>query len=238
MGRASGLTGRRAGVVAVDPVLVPVIRAPLFRAPLDFIRQLLSGIGHRATVLGAQLLTQLHRTGGAILHTTTAGHTLRLVHLGNVRRAGHIGRIKQLRSPQGIANIHIAVADGKDFVLTVNVGDLVHKAVVLGTLQDLQHLIVGHIMAFVGLYQIVRHIAYADAPVLGIIAAALAQFGAAHTAGAGTGGILALIFLQPVGNMLHIDRLIFRLNGLFHRNHMHTDTGTAGGHHGGDLLQR
>ena len=74
--------------------------------------------------------------------------------------------------------------------------------------------------------------------VLGIIAAALAQLGAAHTAGAGTGGILALIFLQPMGNMLHIDRLIFRLNGLFHRDHMHTDTGTAGGHHGGDLLQR
>ena len=39
-------------------------------------------------------------------------------------------------------DVDVAVADVKNFVLAVNVGDLVHKTVVLGAPQDLQHLVV------------------------------------------------------------------------------------------------
>ena len=46
MGRAGGLAGGGAGIVAVDTVLIPVVDGPLLRAPFGLVGQLLPGILH------------------------------------------------------------------------------------------------------------------------------------------------------------------------------------------------
>ena len=93
-------------------------------------------------------------------------------------------------------------------------------------------------MALVGFHQIVRHIAHADAPVIRVIAAAFAHGGAGHTAGTGAGGILALVFFQPVGDVFDIQRVVFGLDGFFDRDHVHANACAAWGHHGGNVFQR
>ena len=113
-----------------------------------------------------------------------------------------------------------------------------HKAVVLGPLQNAQHLVVVHIVALVGLHQVVRHVAHADAPVLRVIAAALAQLCPAHAAAAGAGGVLAVVLFQPVADVLDVHRLVLGLDGLLHRDDVHADPGASRRHHGRDVLQR
>ena len=236
VGGAGGLAGGGAGVVAVDPVLVPVVDGPLLRAPLHLIRQLLPGILDKA-VLGTQLLAQLHRTGGTVLHAAAAGHALLRLHRRHIGAAGHIGGVEELTGAQGVAHVDVAVADAKDLLLAVDIGNLVDEAVVLGLFEDLHHLFIGDVLAPLGLHDIVGHVAHTDAPVLHIVAAALAQLGAAGAAGAHALGVLALVLMEPVGDLLQADGLVLRLDGLLHGDNVHTDTRPSGRHHGGDLLQ-
>ena len=236
MGGAGGLAGGGAGVVAVDAVFVPVVHRPLLRAPGGHGGVLHPGVLHRP-VLGAQLLAQLHRARGAELHTAAAGHTVLGGHVGHIGRAAQVGGVEHLAQTQRVADVHVAVADGEDLVLAVNVGDLVHEAVVLGPLQDAQHLVVVHIVALFGLHQIVRHVAHADAPVFRVVAAALAQLCPAHAAAAGAGGVLAVVLFQPVADVLDVHRLVLGLDGLLHRDDVHADARAPGGYHGGDVLQ-
>ena len=93
-------------------------------------------------------------------------------------------------------------------------------------------------MPLVGLDEVVGHIAHADAPVVGVVAAALAHGGAGHTAAARTGGILAVVLFQPVRDVLSVGGPVLGLDGFFHRDDVHTDACAARGHHGGDVLQR
>ena len=237
VGGACGFTGGGAGGVGVDPIVVPVVDVPLFRAPLHQIRQLLLGIGDGAG-LGAQLLPQAHRPCRAIFHAPAAGHAVFRSHLRHVGGAGHVRSIKQLAGAQGVAHVDVAIADGEDLVFPVDVGDLVDKAVVLGLFQDVQDLLIGDVpAALVGFHHVVRHVPHGDAPALRVVAAALAHAGPGHAAGAGGGRVLARVFLQPVADMLDIRGLVFGFDGLFHRDHMHTDARAARGHHGGDVLQ-
>ena len=237
MGGAGRLAGGCAGVVAVDAVLVAVVDGPLLRPPLSGVGQFLPRVNDRPA-LGTQFLAQLHRTGGAVLHAAPTGHAVFLFHLGYIGRAAHVGCVEQLAGAQRVADVDIAVADGKNLVLAVNVGDLVHKAVVLGLLQDLHYFVVGDIVALVGLHQIIRHVAHADAPVVRVVAAALAHGRAGHPAGTGPRRILALVLFQPVGDMLNVQRLVLGLDGFFHGDNVHADACTARRHHGGDMLQR
>ena len=237
VGRTGRLAGGRAGVIAVDTVLVAVVDGPLLGAPLYGIGQFLARVDD-APFLGAELLAQLDRTGGAVLHTAAAGYAVFRRNFGNVGRAAHVGRVEQLAGAQSVTDVDVAVADGENLVLAVDVRDLVHKAVVLGLLQNLHDLVVGDVVAFVRLHKVVGHVADADAPVIGVVAAALAHGGAGHTAAARPGGILAVILFQPVGDMLHVYGLVFGLDGLFHRDDVHTDTRAARRHHGGDVFQR
>ena len=237
MSGTGGLTGRRTGVVAVDAVLVTVVNGPLLRTPFHFIRQLLTGIFDK-TLLGTQLLPQLHRAGGTVFHTAAAGHALLTLYRRHIGAAGHVGRVEQLAGPQGVANIDIAVADAEDLLFAVDVGDLVDETIVFGFLEDLDRLVIGDILAPLGLHNVVGHIAHGDAPVLHIIAAALAQLGTAGTARAHALGILALVFMQPIGDLLQTDGFIFRFDGLLHRDDVHTDARASGRHHGRDLFQR
>ena len=236
VGGAGGLAGCGAGVVAVDAVAVPIVDAPLLRAPLHLVGQLGPGILDIA-VLGAQLLAQLHRAGGTVLHAAPAGHALLRLHRGHIGAAGHIGRVEHLAGPQGVAHVDVAVADTKDLLLAVDVGDLVDEAVVLRLLEYGHRLVIGNVLAPLGLHHIVGHVAHGDAPVLHIVAAALAQLVAAGAAGAHTFGVLAFILVQPVGDLLQPDGLLLRLDGLLHRDHVHTDARASGGHHRRDLLQ-
>ena len=236
--RTGSLAWRRSGIIAIDPVLIPVILIPLFRSPLCAIREFLLRIGDRP-VLGAQFLSQFDRACRAILHAAPAGYAVLRLHSCHIGRARHIGSIKQLGCPKGVTDIDIAVTDGKYLILAVNVGNLMHEPVILRTLENLHHFIVCNISStLIRLHYIVRHIAYRDAPVFGIIGAAFIISLAGHSAGAGACGVFAIIFLKPVGDMLDINGLILHLNGFLHWYDMHTDACASRRNHRGYLLQR
>ena len=234
--RTGGFTGSGTGIVAVDPVFVPVINVPFLRTPLDFIRQFVLGIDD-GTILGAKLLTQLHRTGRAVFHAAAAGYTVFRFHLGNISAAAHVGGVEQLGGSQSVAHVDITVADCENLLLTVNVGDLVDEAVFLCLAEDFQGFFVADVAAPVGFHHIVRHIANGNAPIFKAVAAAFLQLFPGHPAGAGRGGKF-VVFFQPVGDMLNVNGCIFRFNGFFYRNDMHTDSCASGRHHGGNPLQR
>ena len=236
--RTGGLAWGRPGIIAIDPVLIPVILIPLFRSPFCAVRKFMLRIGY-GTVLGAQLLSQLDRACRTILHAAPAGYAVLRLHSCHIGRAGHIGGVKQLGGPKGIADIHIAVTDGKYLVLAVNVGNLMHEPVILRTLKNLHHFVVCNISStLIRLHHIVRHISYRDAPVFGIIGAAFIISLAGHSAGAGACGVFAIIFLKPVGDMLDINGLILHLNGFLHWYDMHADACASRRNHRGYLLQR
>ena len=114
-------------------VVVLIVRAPHVLAPVVVVRQRLLRIRHRAG-LGAQLLAQLHRTGGTVFHAPAAGHALVRLHPGHIGAAGHIGSVEQLAGAQGVADVDVAVADAENLLFAVDVGDLMDEAVVLGLL--------------------------------------------------------------------------------------------------------
>ena len=224
----------------LDAVVVAVVRRPLGVVPLGGVGQLLARIlGHAtARLFAAELLAELGGAGRAHLNAATAGHALVLLDLGDIGRARQVGRVEQLRGAQGIAHVDVAVADGEDLVLAVDVGDLVHKAVVLGLAQDVVDLLARHIMAAVGLDHIVGHIAHGNAPIGRVIGAALAHHATARAAAAGAGGIFTLVFVEPMLDMLDRHRRARGIDGLLDRNYMHADAGTARWHHRRGLGQR
>ena len=93
-------------------------------------------------------------------------------------------------------------------------------------------------MATVGLNHIVGHIAHGNAPVGGVVGAALAHHATARAAATGAGGILTLVFVEPMLDMLNRHRGARGINGLLDRNDMHADAGASGRHHRRGLGQR
>lgn len=103
----------------------------------------------------------------------------------------------------------------------VNIRDLVHKAVFLGALQDLHDLFARCRARFVGLDGVGRHVADGNVHNVHIVfqmAAALIAHSAGPAAGAGADRILAVVLIQPVRQMLQIDRLLLRRDRLFDRD--------------------
>ena len=237
---AGRLAGSGAGLVRLDTVIVAVVGRPLGVVPLGGIGQLLARILGRlsAGLFAAELLAELGGTGRAHLNAATAGHALVLLDLGDIGRARQVGRVEQLRGAQGIAHVDVAVADGEDLVLAIDIGDLVHKAVVLGLAQDVVNFVAGHVMATIGLDHVVGHIAHGDAPIGRVVGAALAHHATARAAAAGAGSILTLVFVEPVLDMLNRHRGARGVNGLLDRNDVHADTGASGRHHRRSLGQR
>ena len=111
------------------------------------------------------------------------------------------------------------------------------EAVVLGLLEDGHGLVIGDVLAPAGFHDIGGHVAHGDAPALRVVAAALVQILAAGPAGAHALGVLALVLVQPIGDLLQAHGLVLRFDGLFHGDHVHADAGASGRHHGGDLFQ-
>ena len=237
MSRTRGLAGGGAGFVAVDAVIIAVVEIELLGAPVIVIGQLMPGILNGA-VLGAELLAELDGARGAVFNAAAAGHAVFGGNSRNICRARHIGRVEKLGGAQCVADIDVAVAYSDDLVLAVDIGYLMDIAVILGLLQDIQRFLIADIAsALLGLDYIFCHVADCDAPILRIVAAALAQYGSAHAAGAGACRIL-IVLVQPMRNMLNIQRLLFGGYGLLDRNHVHTYARSAGRHHFGNLYKR
>ena len=112
-----------------------------------------------------------------------------------------------------------------------------NKAVPLGTLQKLHHLIIRSIAARISGHTEFCHVADADAEFSRNLTVTFAAHLLLFPAGAESDGIL-IILIEPMREMLDTDRLILRLNCLLHRNHMHTDSGTAERNHGCHSLER
>ena len=224
----------------LDAVVVAVVGRPLGVIPFGGVGQLLARIlGHlSAGLFAAELLAELGGAGRAHLNAATAGNALVLLDLGDIGRARQVGRVEQLRGAQGITHVDVAVADSEDLVLAVDIGDLVHKAVVLGLAQDVVNLVAGHVMATIGLNHVVGHIAHGDAPIGRVVGAALTHHATARAAAAGAGGILTLVFVEPVLYMLNRHRRARGIDSLLDRNDMHADAGTTGRHHRRGLGQR
>ena len=123
-------------------------------------------------------------------------------------------------------------------VLAVDVGRLVHVTVLLGAAEDLERFLGRDVVRTTGLDRVVGHVADLDAPVVLIIRAALAKLGPRVAAGADACGDVAFILLQPVRDLLDIERLAVHADFLFDRDDVHADAVAARADHRGDVLQR
>ena len=90
----------------------------------------------------------------------------------------------------------------------------------------------------VRLAAVVGKITDADAPLALNVAGALAADALLLAAGAHGHADVALVLLQPMGQVLDRQRLALGRDGLFDRNDVHTDAGASGRHHLGDARQR
>ena len=122
-------------------------------------------------------------------------------------------------------------------MLAVDVGDLVHIAVLLGGEKDVDDLVVGDVVALAGLDGVVGEVADADAPVLGVAAAAVAAGSLGEGARAGARRV-AVVLLEPVGEVLDVRGLVLVLDGLLDGDDVHPDAGTAGRDQLGHGLER
>ena len=206
-------------------------------APLGIIRQLVVRILDGA-FLGAELLTEADSASRAGLDALAAGHALLGVALGHVSGGGQVRRVEQLRGAQRIADADSAVADAEDLVLAVDVRDLVDIAAILCLLEDLHGLFISDVAAVVRLAAVVSEVTDADAPLAFYIAGALAADALLLAAGAHGHADVALVLLQPVGQVLDRQRLALGRNGLFDRDDVHTDASASGRNHLGNARQR
>ena len=113
-----------------------------------------------------------------------------------------------------------------------------HKAIVLGALEDLERLLGRDVVGATGLHGVVGHVAYLDAPVVRVVGAALAQLGAGVAARADAGGDVALVLLEPVGDALELDGLVLEVDGLLDGDDVHADAVASGRDHLRDARKR
>ena len=189
-------------------------------------------------VLRTKLLSQLHSTCRTVFHALSAGNTFIPFHPGGKRAAAHVGCIEQLGRPKRVADVHIAVTDSEDFILPVDIRDLMDKSVVLRFPENLHGLLVGDVMALACLPAVVRKIPHADAPVHLIVPAAFPQHFPADAAGTLAHADMPLVLFQPVGNVFQVDSPVFHGDRFFHWDHMHPDPGPSRRDHVGNAVQR
>ena len=198
MRRTCRFARRCAGLIAVDLYVVTVVEVPLLRTPRSEIGQLSFRVFDGAAVLVAELLAKLRRADRADLDALAAGHALFCRHMRTVGGGGQVRCIEQLRGTKGVADARRTVTDADDLIRTVQIRDLVNKALFLGALEDLDGLIVCNIMrVLLCLDAVFCHIAECDAEIALDIAGALMTDALLPTAGAHIDGQL-VIFLQPV----------------------------------------
>ena len=228
MGGAGHLAGGGAGGNHVLPVL-PVVGIPgvLGQQRLGELGVLGGGDVHG----GAELLAQLQGVGGTDLHALGAGHALGLVHLRLEVGADGVPGAEHQTHAQTEAGAGAAVADGGAVAHLFDVGDVVHEAVVLGALDDLQRLFLGDPAGTAGADVVLRAFAHLDAHLLGQVAAAVADGGAGGAAGAGRHGE-GVILVQIVAELLIGADAGEILDGALHGDNAHqaVAVGDQGGH--------
>ena len=192
--------------MTVDTVLVTVILVPFILAPFGSVGKLLLRVDNLRTVLFAKLLTELQSTCRTVFNALTAGNAVGLADMRSVSGSRKVRRVEKLRCSQRIAYFYITVADCKNFVLAVNVCDLMNKSVILGTLENFHSLIVSDVVTSSGFTAVVGHVAYTDAPALVVVRTALVELLSAVTAGADRCAEMTLVFFEPIGKMLDIRR--------------------------------
>ena len=208
-------------------------------APRLFGRKRDPRIFYFASLFVTQFLSQFYRTCRTEFHTFSTGHTVGFFYFRHVCGTGHIRCVKELGSTQRITDIDITVTDCKDLICTVDIGDLMHKSIILCCLQDLQSFpFIDISSVFLCLHNIVCHITDSDTPAFRIVRAALSVGQTGTTAGTRACRVFSFIFTQPVRNMFQIYGFVFHLDGFLHRDNMHPDTGPAFRHERCDLLQR
>ena len=110
-------------------------------------------------------------------------------------------------------------------------------AVPFRTLQDLINLFLGDVMADPAVIHVLSHITHTDTVITADLTGSLSTHGLLFSAGA-LGNAPLVIHIDPARKMFHRYGLILHTDCLFHRDHVHTDTGTSGRYHLRDTRQR
>ena len=190
-------------IAAIDLMFPLVTRSALYDrivlvlAPFEASGQFLLGILDFA-LFGAELLTEFYGACRADFNALAAGYALFFFNVGTVSGCGKVRRIEVLAGAQCKADTQVAVAETENFVLAVDVGDLVDIAVFFSTLADVQSLFLGNRAALAGFNQVLGKVAETDAAVVLDLAGAFAEETAGIAAGAVTDRKLSFIFVQPV----------------------------------------
>ena len=235
MGRAGSFAGRCAGIITVDLGILPVIGIPVVRAPGCLIRKQ----GRRIADLSlgrAKLLSQFGGAYRANFDAFAAGDAFFFVHVGTVGTAGHIGGIVKLAGTESVADTGGAVADGDDLFLSVDICDLVDKAVALRPFQDFQGFFIADVAAHASVDTVLRHVADAHTEFAVDLAGAFPAHGLLLAAGTLAHRIF-VILIEPVGNVFHAGGEVLMLDGLFHGNDVHAYAGASRRNHGSDVFQ-
>ena len=209
MHRTGRFARRGTGRIDVDLRIVTIVVIPLFRGPFPAVRELGFRVLNLRPVLSAEFLAELCRTDRADLDALAAGHTLHAVHMRTVGGGGHVRGIEELGCPDCVADAGRAVADRDDFVLAVDIGDLVYIAVALCPFKDFQYFFLCDIMSDTPVIHVFGHIADADAVIAPDLAGTLAAHGLLLPAGTFTDAEL-VVHVKPSGNVLNRNR--FRLH--------------------------
>ncbi len=233
MSRAGGLTGSSTGLVSFLTVGVSVVGVPAVLEPDVLCGILTEVVGLLGTVFAFQFLTKTNSTGGAVLDAAAAGDAVVRVDLCTVSGSFHVRSVEQHRGTHGVTDLDVAVADREDLVLTVDIGDLVNEAVLLGLFKDAVNFFFGDVVRTggLGLAAVVCEVAHGDAPVVRVVGAADAALCALKTAGAGADAVLAVVLLDPVRDVFDVDRLVLRLDGFLDGDDVHARAGAAFGDH-------
>ena len=123
----------------------------------------------------AELLAELQRVAGTYLDALRAGHALGFVHLGNEVRADRVARAEHHTGAKSEAGAGAAVADSRRLAAALDVRDIVHEAVFLGTLYDFISLFAAYLTGAAGTDVVLRPLAHLDAHILGEMSAAVPQ---------------------------------------------------------------
>lgn len=110
---ARGLARRRAGIVALDLIILTVVVVPVLFTPVErFIRQRDGRVLDR-TFMGTQLLSELGSARGTDFDALAAGNAVFRRDPRSVCRCRAVGVIKKLRAAQSKARADGAVADAE-----------------------------------------------------------------------------------------------------------------------------
>ena len=194
-GLARGGAGGHDILVVLAIVRVPAALRTQRLGELDVVRLLCQILGR------AELLAELERVAGAGLHALAAGDALGLVHLGDVVGADGVARAVHQSHAQAEAGAGAAVADGRALARLFDVDHIVHEAVFLGTLDDLERLLARDLLGAAGADVVLGALAHLDAHILVEVAAAVADARARCAAGARRHGE-AVVLVQIVRDAL------------------------------------